>query len=249
MLMFTDLAIIAVAAIVLVVITVGFVQSYAPLIPPPIPWAISTLLIAAITWNRISNFIRSYRRGNSESSLPFEPDDRYRVQVHCWADQVHQFDTITADAFEPEQFRALLPNDRWIDITRPINWTWPWGFVWGYFQILFITRSDVVAGIGLALGAIVVLLLFRLPTFVRFSPGRVEILRYPLFRLCEPRRQDFSLRGRVAVSAKGAGFIQWTDDRGSRHVLPFLFVVDRANARRAALAAALSNADVPALDE
>lgn len=249
MLMFTDLAVIAVAAVVLLVITFGFVQSYSPIVPPPIPWAISTLLIGAITWNRLSSFIRSYRRGNSESSLPFEPDDRYRVQVHCWADQVSQLETITADAFEPEQFRALLPNDRWLDITRPINWTWPWGLVWGYFQFLSITKSEIVAAIGITLGTILVLGLFRLPTFVRLSPGRLEILRYPLFHLREPRRQVFSLRGRVAVSTKGAGFVQWTDDRGNRRVLPFMFVLDRAHARRAALAAALSSADVPALDE
>lgn len=247
--MFTDLAIITLAAVILLTIAFGVIQAYSGWIPAPVIWAMATLLLGLIAWNRGLSFLRHYRRGNAESRLPFEPDPRYRVQVHCWSDQTSDLQLITTDAFEPEQFRALLPDARWIDITRPFNWTWPWAIVWIYFQVLLNSKLDVLTDIGIAVGMAVLLWLFRLPTYVRFVPGRVEILRYPILRSREARRQTFSLRGRVTVSTKGAGSVQWTDERGIGRVLPFLFVIDRAQARRAALAAALSQASMPALDE
>lgn len=240
-----DLALVLLAAVVLGDVAAGASAATGHLFSPAVPLTIASLLFLAVLWNRLGHMVQAYRRAGDLSSLPYGPDERYRVQVHCWADEVEELGRVTPDAFEPEQFRAVIPDRRLIDLTKPVNWTWPWVVIWVLVHFAFSSRSVLVAsavGVLMAFGA---LWLFRLPTYLRFTPGRVEILQYPVFRSASPRKQAFGLRGRVSVSAKGAGKLDWLDEQGKPRVLRMFMVFDRRHALRAALAAALSDAEVP----
>lgn len=247
--MFTDLAVVFASAILILLLVLSFVQRFSASVSPVVPWAGGTLLLAFIAQNRIAHFLRSYRRGVDPGGLPYQADDRYRVQVACWPDQVDQLRLIGPAGFDPEQFRAFLSDARFLDPTLPVNFGWPWGVVYLLVQLSITTDSIWLLGLAITLVGVPALWLHRLPTYVRFTPGRLEILRYPFLGSRNPRRQEFSLRGPVRISTRGAGSIRWTDEDGRGRILSLLFLADRAEARRAALAAALSQASVPAPEE
>ncbi len=246
--MFTDLAVVFGGAVLILLLVLAFIQRFSATVSTVVPWSIGTMLFGLLAWNRVIHFTRSYRRGVNPGGLPYQADDRYRVQVACWPDQVDDLRRIGADAFEPEQFRAFLADARYLDPTLPVNFGWPWGLAYMLFQLAITTESMWLMATALAIIGVPALWLHRLPTYVRFTPGRLEILRYPLFGTRDPRRQEFSLRGPVRISTRGAGSVKWTDDDGRKRVLALFFVLDRAHARRAALAAALSEAQPPPME-
>lgn len=243
--MFTDLAIVLAGSVLILLLVLSFVQRFSGAVSPVIPWSAGTFLFGLLAWNRIAHFARSYRRGANPGSLPYEADDRYRVQVACWPDQVDNLRRITSDSFEPEQFRAILSDARFLDPTLPVNFGWPWALAYLLVQTSITTESTWLLSATVTVVAVPALYLHRLPTYVRFTPGRLEILRYPLFGSRDPRRQEFSLRGPVRLSTRGAGSVRWTDEQGRGRILPLIFVAHRVQAQRAALAAALSDAHVP----
>lgn len=212
----------------------------------PVWWfAIAALAAGTVLWNRGLHAVRTIRRNNDITSLPFAPDESYRVRVVCWPDQVDQLRTITADAFEPERFRAALPDARILDLTRPAQFAAYFGGVPALLlQLSFIHPALTLVCTSIA--ALATAYLFRLPTYCRFSPGRLEIIRYAPISTRPVHRQVFDLSsGTVTISTRGLGHVSWTDEAGKGRRLPLGLVAQRNDAVRAAIAAALSNAQTP----
>jgi len=212
----------------------------------PVFWfTVAALAAGVVLWDRGLHAVRTIRRSNDITSLPFAPDERHRVRVVCWPDQFEQLRTITADAFEPERFRVALPDARILDITRPAQFVAYFGGVPGLVaQLSFIHPAFAAAMALVAVTATAYLM--RLPTYCRFTPGRLEIIRYAPMSTRPVHRQVVDLSaGAVTISTKGLGRVSWTDESGKSRRLPLGLVAGRREAVRSAIAAAVSDAKTP----
>jgi hypothetical protein len=212
-------------------------------IHPAYWFALAGLCAGAVLWNRSLHALRTIRRNNDVSSLPFSPDESHRVRVICWPDEVAALRAVTADPFEPERFRAVLPDARLLDITRPGRFAAAGSAPWLVMQLLFI--HPALFAVAAAVGTAVALYLLRLPTYCRFSPRRLEIIRYAPLSTRPVHRQVFDLSGPVTISTRGLGHITFTDEAEHKRRVPVGLMFGRSQAARAALAAALSHAQTP----
>jgi hypothetical protein len=164
------------------------------------PWltrlAVSALVVALL-WGLGRLAIRAYRRGMDSMALPLRADPAARVRVVAWTDQARELLTVDRAPFEPEEFRAFLPDRApgWFRERRAAVGTTGWNtvmpLVW-YIPVLVMITSGrgavdpiwAVPALGLAFA--VVGWLFRRPTYVRVTPGTVEVLRYPTLGKGEP---------------------------------------------------------------
>ncbi len=243
-----DLVLPAAVALLGLFVYFALMTKFGHLLHPAVGLSILALVVGAVLWNRILHAARTLKRNNDISSLPFAPDERYRVRVVCWPDQVEDLKTIPADSFEPERFRAILPDAKYIDLTRPAQRVSSiFGIPFGYFNMLVIAPpwvTLVVAGVV----AVISIYLFRLPTYAHLSPGTLEIIRYRFGGTRPWHRQTFRLDGPVTISTKGFGRIDWKDEAGKKRSLPLSFVIGRREALRAAIAAALAEDNTPEPD-
>ncbi len=215
----------------------------------PVIW-ISALAVVVVFvfWNRGIHAARMLRRSNDISSLPFAPDERYRVHIICWPDELGTLQAIESSPFEPERFRAFLPDAAFLDITSPSQRLWSLlPLPLASMHLLAHVPFWVLVALACTVAAIVGFL-WRLPTYARLSPNRLEIIRFP-WNGTKPRdTQVFTLDGPVSISTKGFGSIAWTDSDDKKRSLPLLFVMNRQDVVRAAIAAALTNHETPTPD-
>ena len=152
-------------------------------LPRGLEWAIATALIIGAVVIAGPKLARAYRRGTDIKGLPLAADPTVRVNVICWNDQRAELEPLEDIAFEPEQFRAWLPDRAIAPHAQRLGWI-AYAIAMGSFWLL--ERFDPVfrqlsAGAIIVVGLIVLVYIFRKPTYVRVMPGKVEIRRYPMF--------------------------------------------------------------------
>lgn len=243
-----DFALPGIVAFVGFFVYAAVMSRFGHLIHPAFILAAIALVVGAVFWNRIHHAIRTLKRNNDIVSLPFAPDQRYRVRIICWPDQVEDLKTITADSFEPERFKAILPDAKYLDLTRPAQRVGSFlGLPFGYLNLLVVT-PPLVSLVAVAIFVATAAYLYRMPTYARISPGTLEIIRFKFGGTRPWHRQTFGLDGPVTISTKGLGRIDWKDEAGKNRSLPLVFVLGRRQALRATIAAALAEDTTPEPD-
>jgi hypothetical protein len=237
-----------------IVTIVGFfayaavMSKFGHLLHPAIVLSAIALVVGVVFWNRLKHAAHMLKRNNDIASLPFAPDERYRVRIICWPDEVEDLETISTDSFEPERFKAILPDAKYLDLTRPAQRVSSiFGMPIGYLNLL-VVAPPLVSLIAAAIFTAIAAYLFRMPTYTRISPGTLEIIRYKFGGTRPWHRQTFRLDGPVTISTKGLGRIDWKDEAGKKRSLPLGFVIGRREALRAAIAAALAEDNTPEPD-
>lgn len=183
---------------------VVLVGDFLPWLPRGLQWAAASFLLIALACVSFPKLLHAYRRGTDIRGLPLDMDPDARVNVVCWNDQRRELEPLEDIAFEPEQFRAFLP-DR-LPERGPLSWlrTNPQTFNVAYgalvLSIVLLPQllAPQVAGAGvitmLVVALTVSLFLFRRPTYLRVMPGRAQILRYPLWGSGGPDIETLDLR-------------------------------------------------------
>ncbi|MEM7621904.1 MAG: hypothetical protein AAF235_01730 [Planctomycetota bacterium] len=160
-----------------------------PWLPMPARIAVVVVLVVGAIWWAAPRVKKSYRRGTDITGLPMAMDQDARVNVICWNDQrkVHEAGLADVD-FEPEQFRAWIPD-------RPPAWLTRLGRerpklvhhvrgvgisgVWCAVYLPLVFGVPWIALFFIAIAGGVAVWAFRRPTYIRVVPGRCDVVRYP----------------------------------------------------------------------
>lgn len=179
-------------------------------------------------------------------------DARYRVQLAAGRDLVHALGPLGDDAFEPAVFPvpfALPRRTKWAWIVWSVLSAAGIGGVIIFRHVLHIGRGEPYeywAAMGLAAAPFA----FLWPTYFRVSPGRFDLVRYPMLGAGRPTVTGFDLRrSRVRLHAAGQFLVIETPDR-IVHSLHFgQWTPRRLELTRAILQAARWRFDTPALPD
>jgi hypothetical protein len=222
---------------------------------------------------------RKYQESMEFRSTPLNMDKNARVGVFATPAQTKRLETVRDEFFEPIVFalpftREPSESERQRSASKPKPHTgWP-------TREDFLLRAAVlIVGIGVLEGVWVVftgswlrvnfmtilvgMMVARLPlawvrpAYLRFVPGRVDVMRFGLFGKKPAKTQSISLRGRrVRISMWGLVF-EDTDERGAavwRSVewcerMSWSGSLARPDIARAALMAAVSSRAAPGLPD
>ncbi|MEM1330663.1 MAG: hypothetical protein AAGG07_08900 [Planctomycetota bacterium] len=180
-------------------------------LPPELRYALLSVLTLGVLWVYGKACLKGYRRGTDTGGLPLKPDRSHRVRVGLWADQIEPVKQIEDTPFEPEVFRVWMADELPGPIRRLLKKA-PGlrvlTVLFCVFTMLLLISADRVGpipgGVMAATAVIVALYLHRKPAYLRIVPGRVEIMRYPLFRTGAPTIRVLDLRsGGVFVDLRG----------------------------------------------
>jgi len=190
-------------------------------LPRGLEWAIATALIIGAGVIAGPRLLRDYRRGADIKGLPLAADPAVRVNVVCWNDQRADLEPLEDIAFEPEQFRAWLPDRAVAPHAVRLGWA---AYILGMVSFWILERADPVyrhlgGAAFLIAGLAVLLYVFRKPTYVRIMPGKAEIRRYPVFArrtdTAPPDIETIDLRSQSVVLNFRTGAVlagPWTPD-------------------------------------
>ncbi len=235
-------------------------------------WVPGAIVGAWLLW-------RQYQRSMEYQRTPLRMEESARVGVFATPAQAKRLETVRDEFFEPMVFalpftREPSESERQRSAGKPKPHAG-----WPTREDLLLRLAVLVVGIGVLEGVWVVftggwlrlnyftiivgMMVARLPlawvrpAYLRFAPGRVDVMRFGLFGKKPAKTQSISLRGRrVRISMWGLVF-EDTDERGTtvwRSVewcerMSWTGSLARPDIARAALLAAVSSHAAPGLPD
>ncbi|HVZ93291.1 MAG TPA: hypothetical protein VG797_02160 [Phycisphaerales bacterium] len=231
----------------------------------PAPWCV--FLIVAYVSTLIFSGLRNRHRYAKWPRVPIGLSHTHRINVIVTPQQAAEAVGITDDFFEPIVFPLYYASERepaLKDVRFPYFFKWlalcvfGWAIVeigslallsrWAPFNIATFFIVGAVSRLPLA---------WWRPTYIRFVPGRMDIIQWNHFGLRPPRTISYDLRAsKLRISARAISIrdippkLEWhTIEWSAPASAVRLSAPDRPSIMRAALTAALSTANPPRIPE
>ncbi|HVZ93290.1 MAG TPA: hypothetical protein VG797_02155 [Phycisphaerales bacterium] len=214
--------------------------------------------------------VRAYHRATKFLNMPPKPSQAHRVNVIAASYHLEELKQVRDQFFEPivvpfslARFRdPAKPAPRWRRILFVTVFYWLLiGIGFGIVQIfgwLFLggwIRPNLIIGI-ISFACIRLPLSLIVPSYLRFVPGRMDVISYGWFSRGPIRVRSYDLRTtRVLLSSQGISVRRSEDERWHSVIwapatyAPAVFSPDREKIQRAALMAAVSSAEAPHIPE
>lgn len=175
--------------------------------------AITLAIIAGLVLG-IRVIAKSIGRSNNAAKLPLDMDQSADLNVVAWTDQAEHLKQVTAAEFEPEVFRVLIASRRsrarkrgdqhaylrqTLAVGTIIAITLGGMVILDRFILPYlpgtIPGASVIVAASLAAAGLLAYLFIH-PTYLRFVPGRLDVLRYTWFG-GPPKVESIDLRNTI----------------------------------------------------
>ncbi len=209
-------------------------------------------------------FWRATRRAYDESmeltKLPMTADGAGRVRCLGTQARVKRLGPVPTEPFEPVIVRVVVASSP----SKAFIWTWVVGGVLALAGALMVLRYGLPGfggagnpvmsfmyfhiAFGASAGALIATFVF--PTYLRITPGRLDVFQFPALGIGQPRVRTHDLRKpEVTVLLNQSTLIlKSSEDQGTSFVT-YATSLDRLGTSRAILAAAISPHPTPPLSE
>lgn len=222
---------------------------------------VTALFVALGFGTRIWRRLRSaYDEGMELTKLPLSADGRGRVRCIGRQATVRRLGPIPEEPFEPVIVRVVVASKP----SRAFVWTWVVSGVLAVVGVLAMFRY-VLSGVGpgtspwtsfmyfyFAFGASAGSLIatFVFPTYLRITPGRLDVFKFPALGRGRPEVSTFDLkRLNVTLLLNQSSIVLESSPDAGMQFVTFAASFDRLGTSRALLAAAVSPHPTPPLPD
>lgn len=194
----------------------------------PLPTIIAGIVVAILSWIWFQS-TRALPKVpvGVKYTIANEVDDAYRLRMTAIDRQAHAVlgTPLSDEHFEPRIFPIplTLPTPAWPAFTAYIVMTIVGGIAWTFLRPQIFSGSQRFITGPWDYWAIMCLGLLPFawtwPTYLRITPGRLEVLRYKFLGTGTPTLTSFDLRSARILIDLGAGSVKIGDDDTAAHIV------------------------------